>query len=360
MHPASLLPSIPDASIMLPPHADRVFIWLVNKIEMLHCRSAFTASTRPTATTAAVAQASQANPGCEESARRGEIVTIALVPAGVLQLDPALPYAADLQTKFSSHTGGLPVQAPLCLSTSLSLSCTMAQSCEFDRSVVLTWLCRNTLAGSYASWVAGDNLAPATDGVAGAGADAARRAPKLRKSVSGFAANGGAATLAVRKVAASLKVGPAWPWVTLVVTSPKRDLETCTSYISCSTNLWTLKANFVEVTLYTSSHWRPPMFCVFSCAEFLGGAVWPDAAPECKHSGGQLPHCFPAPTHLLLPLQADFLDGCPRGGLQVRLSTDNTSRHHCPWKFHCLTKNLSQSFLPPICATERRLSVPMP
>ncbi|CAL8463928.1 g3463 [Coccomyxa elongata] len=103
-------------------------------------RSAFTASTRPTANTAAVAQASQANPGCEQSARRGEIVTIALVPAG-----------------------------------------------------------------SYASWVAGDNLAPATDGVAGAGADAARRASKLRKSVSGFAANGGAATLAVRKVAASLK-----------------------------------------------------------------------------------------------------------------------------------------------------------
>ncbi len=61
-------------------------------------------------------------------------------------------------------------------------------------------------AGSYASWVAGDNLAPATDGAAGTSGDASRKPPNLRKSVSGFAANGGAATMAVRKVAAALKV----------------------------------------------------------------------------------------------------------------------------------------------------------
>lgn len=60
-------------------------------------------------------------------------------------------------------------------------------------------------AGSYASWVAGDNLAPATE-TAGTGAGSSGKHPPLRKSVSGFAANGGAATMAVRKVAAALKV----------------------------------------------------------------------------------------------------------------------------------------------------------
>ncbi len=66
-----------------------------------------------------------------------------------------------------------------------------------------------TCAGSYASWVAGDNLAPAGEGTAGtSGLAGGRGARSAKRGVSGFAANGGAATLSVRKVAAALKVGP--------------------------------------------------------------------------------------------------------------------------------------------------------
>lgn len=54
-------------------------------------------------------------------------------------------------------------------------------------------------AGSYASWLAGDNLAPASmtsvmSGVSG------------RRASAGVAANGGSATLAMRKFGAALKV----------------------------------------------------------------------------------------------------------------------------------------------------------
>ena len=63
-------------------------------------------------------------------------------------------------------------------------------------------------AGSYASWLAGDNLAPAANAPLGTVGD---RTPGLKPRVSGFAANGGAATLAVRKVADALKVCSALP-----------------------------------------------------------------------------------------------------------------------------------------------------
>jgi hypothetical protein len=52
--------------------------------------------------------------------------------------------------------------------------------------------------------VAGDNLAPAADATAASSGMPSARG--LKKAVSAFAANGGAATLAVRKVAAALKV----------------------------------------------------------------------------------------------------------------------------------------------------------
>ena len=57
-------------------------------------------------------------------------------------------------------------------------------------------------AGSYASWLAGDNLAPAsmTSALSGAGG---------RRAGAGVAANGGSATLAMRKFGAALKVRPA-------------------------------------------------------------------------------------------------------------------------------------------------------
>ena len=57
--------------------------------------------------------------------------------------------------------------------------------------------------GSYASWLAGDNLAPAANAPLGT---VGGTMPPLKQRVSGFAANGGAATLAVRKVADALKV----------------------------------------------------------------------------------------------------------------------------------------------------------
>ena len=57
--------------------------------------------------------------------------------------------------------------------------------------------------GSYVSWLAGDNLAPAANAPLGT---VGGRLPGLKQRVSGFAANGGAATLAVRKVADALKV----------------------------------------------------------------------------------------------------------------------------------------------------------
>ena len=68
----------------------------------------------------------------------------------------------------------------------------------------LTWAA--TYSGSYASWVAGDNLAPAGDGTAGSSAIPTSETARAKRGVSGFAANGGAATLSVRKVAAALKV----------------------------------------------------------------------------------------------------------------------------------------------------------
>lgn len=54
-------------------------------------------------------------------------------------------------------------------------------------------------AGSYASWLAGDNLAPAsmTSVMSGTGG---------RRAGAGVAANGGSATLAMRKFGAALKV----------------------------------------------------------------------------------------------------------------------------------------------------------
>jgi len=90
-------------------------------------------------------------------------------------------------------------------------------------------------AGSYASWVAGDNLAPATE-TAGTGAGSSGKHPPLRKSVSGFAANGGAATMAVRKVAAALKV-------TLLHTSKIALLKCC-----CS---WEVGPWIVDLPIYT-------------------------------------------------------------------------------------------------------------
>ena len=61
-------------------------------------------------------------------------------------------------------------------------------------------------AGSYASWLAGDNLAPAANAALGT---VGGKVPSLKQRTSGFAANGGAATLAVQKVADALKV--TWP-----------------------------------------------------------------------------------------------------------------------------------------------------
>ena len=58
-------------------------------------------------------------------------------------------------------------------------------------------------AGSYASWLAGDNLAPAANAALGT---VGGKVPSLKQRASGFAANGGAATLAVQKVADALKV----------------------------------------------------------------------------------------------------------------------------------------------------------
>ena len=58
-------------------------------------------------------------------------------------------------------------------------------------------------AGSYASWLAGDNLAPAANAALGT---VGGKVPSLKQRTSGFAANGGAATLAVQKVADALKV----------------------------------------------------------------------------------------------------------------------------------------------------------
>lgn len=62
------------------------------------------------------------------------------------------------------------------------------------------------MAGSYASWMAGDNLAPAADAAAAVSVPPGLRPADLKRNVSAFAANGGAATMAVRKVAAALKV----------------------------------------------------------------------------------------------------------------------------------------------------------
>ena len=58
-------------------------------------------------------------------------------------------------------------------------------------------------AGSYTSWLAGDNLAPAANAALGT---VGGKMPSLKPRTSGFAANGGAATLAVQKVADALKV----------------------------------------------------------------------------------------------------------------------------------------------------------
>lgn len=35
-------------------------------------------------------------------------------------------------------------------------------------------------------------------------------------------------------------------------------------------------------------------------AELFGGALWTDAAPECKHTGAELSHSFPAAARVLL------------------------------------------------------------
>ena len=85
-----------------------------------------------------------------------------------------------------------------------------------SHSACVTWTlhsrgaltCTAACSGSYASWVAGDNLAPAGDGPAGSSALPNQDAARARRRVTGFAANGGAATLSVRKVAAALKVRP--------------------------------------------------------------------------------------------------------------------------------------------------------
>ena len=71
---------------------------------------------------------------------------------------------------------------------------------------VMTW--GLWYAGSYASWLAGDNLAPAADAPLGT---VGGRMPQLKQRVSGFAANGGTATQAVRQVADALKVRPCTP-----------------------------------------------------------------------------------------------------------------------------------------------------
>ena len=70
----------------------------------------------------------------------------------------------------------------------------------------LTWVL--WCAGSYASWLAGDNLAPAANAPLGT---VGGRMPQLKQRVSGFAANGGTATQAVRQVADALKVRPCTP-----------------------------------------------------------------------------------------------------------------------------------------------------
>ena len=73
--------------------------------------------------------------------------------------------------------------------------------CARDQSLHLKSLL--LCVGSYASWLAGDNLAPAANAALGT---VGGKVPLLKQRASGFAANGGAATLAVQKVADALKV----------------------------------------------------------------------------------------------------------------------------------------------------------
>ena len=159
---------------------------------MLPCRRTYTSSSRSTPNTAAVSMASRER-GEDEGGRGGEIVTIALVPAGALRSLLAL-----LFRKFSDLGDTTPLHLRILGMNGIHMS--------GSKQAYLTWVL--WYAGSYASWLAGDNLAPAANAPLGT---VGGRTPQLKQRVSGFAANGGAATQAVRQVADALKVRSSTP-----------------------------------------------------------------------------------------------------------------------------------------------------
>ena len=187
-------------------------------------------------------------------------------------------------------------------------------------------------AGSYASWLAGDNLAPAANAALGT---VGGKVPSLKQRASGFAANGGAATLAVQKVADALKV--TWPPLSALDCLDRLLglLTLCCHASRCPGGVQREKAGCGGRDWRQRSAAQPLLVsrCLHTClasgsclrttqglmrlADLSGGAVRADPAPEREHTRGQLQDGLPAPAHLLLPIQAHLLDGRPGGGLQV-------------------------------------------